>query len=717
MLFHDSLLFYPTQYEGGEQHRNVFYCGPLPNQQLLQFIPWIIQHIGKRFYIIGSDYIYPREMTGHIRFLVELHGGTIVGEHYSELGNLTFRKILREILELKPDVVFSTLVGDSVIAFYQQYHQFGLRQPIASPITAESEVAAISSEHAIGHYTTFPYFSSVQTKENQSFLSEYRRTYGTDIVSSAMENSYNCVFFLAEALQKAKAIDTASLRRSLPGISIQAPQGRITVDKTNHHLSLMSRIGRVNSNGQFDILWESEEPVQPIPFYTNPMKSKQEHYPLDIDKLQEKIAPYEALIEELKKATHFLPYTFAFFDNQGLLLSVFSHEESGKWKISSILNPGTNCLACPPLKHSGIGLALSGHLVSIVSGREHGSSELSDWISIGIPVQGDVGSLQGVLGVLIEEQSFEQKLLDTLVGFLSYIVKTCTTLFEQTRNHVFLQQILNHVAQTIPDSLYVMKEGKIVYLNESAEKLLHEKQESIPNLLTYVCDNLPSEIKTVLKKESSNEMLEVRVTPAENHALVCMKRLNLFAADTEVNLENTTHEHRKLIGSSERFLKVMTLVKSAAKTTSSVIILGESGTGKELFARAIHNESDRSGNPFVAINCAAISRELISAELFGYVDGAFTGAKKGGSPGKFEAANGGTLCLDEIGDMPLELQATLLRVLQEKEVTRVGGHTSIPVDVRVIAATNKNITKELAPNGSFRSDLYYRLNVFTIELP
>ncbi|RNB84506.1 AAA family ATPase [Brevibacillus fluminis] len=715
---HDALLFYPTQYEGGEQHKNVWYCGPLPNQQLLHFIPWIIENLGKRFYLIGSDYLYPREMTGHIRYLVESNNGSIVGEHYSELGNQMYQKVLRDIAERKPDVVFSTLVGDSVIAFYQQYHQFGFKKPIASAITAESEVAAISSEHAVGHYTTFPYFSSVQTRENQSFLTEYRRTYGTDIVSSAMENAYNCVFLLAEALNKTRVIDTAHLRRSLPGISIQAPQGKITVDKSNHHLWLTSRIGRVGANGQFTIVWESEEPIQPVPFYTNPTLEKMEYDPIDHDLLQEKLAPFEQLIEELKKGTTFLPYTFALFDSQGLLLAVFSHEETAKWRISSLLQPGSNCWSTPPLKYSGIGLALSGHLVATVRGEEHSAAELADWISIGIPVQGDVGSLQGVLGVFLESQEAgETKQVDMITGFLTYLVKTSTNLIEQRKSGRSLQQTLDTVAQLIPDSLYVMQEGKIIYQNEAAQRLLDEKHESLPNLLQYVCDNLPSETKTVLKKESADEVLEVRVTPAENHALVCLKRLPLFAADSERSMSAANPLQKKLVGTSEPFLQAMTLVKSAAKTNASVLILGESGTGKELFARAIHNESERSGHPFVAINCAAISRELISAELFGYVDGAFTGAKKGGSPGKFEAANGGTLFLDEIGDMPLELQATLLRVLQEKEVTRVGAHSSIPVDVRVIAATNRAIHQEMMQNNSFRGDLYYRLNVFTIELP
>jgi|GEM_PF-65969 len=717
---YDSLLLYPTQYEGGEQHKNVFYFGPLPNQQLLHFIPWITQEIGRKFYLIGSDYIYPREMTGHIRYLVESNSGMIVGEHYSELGNQKFSKICREIVESKPDVVFSTLVGESVIAFYQQYHQFGLKQPIASAITAESEVAAISSEYAIGHYTSFPYFSSVETRENHSFLTEYRRTYGTDIVSSAMENAYNCVFLLAEALRKVKNIDTASIRRSLPGISLQAPQGKIIVDKKNQHLWLHSRIGRVTAKGQFDILWESAEPIQPIPFYINPNATNKEPYSNDQDgQLQEKISKFEPLIEELKKATTFLPYTFTLFDNEGMLISVFHHEESAKWKISSILAPGIHCWSCPPLKQSGVGLALSGHLTSIVFGAEHGENELADWMTIGIPVQGEVGSLQGVLGVFIESRhAFEKKQLDVLVGVLSYIVKNCTAVVEQARNYVFYDQLLHDISQLIPECLFVIRDGKMVFLNQSAQKLLGENQDTIYNLLHYVSNNLPSETKTVIKKESSGELLEARVTPADGFTYVYVKHFHTNGNDSQMSVTDKKRIMAKdIIGSNDSFLKAVALVKSAAKTNSNVLILGESGTGKELFARAIHNESSRRDKPFVALNCAAIPRDLINAELFGYVDGAFTGAKKGGNPGKFEVANGGTLFLDEIGDMPLELQATLLRVLQEKEVSRVGGHTTIPIDVRVIAATNKHISQEIAYQGSFRSDLYFRLNVFTLELP
>ena len=171
-----------------------------------------------------------------------------------------------------------------------------------------------------------------------------------------------------------------------------------------------------------------------------------------------------------------------------------------------------------------------------------------------------------------------------------------------------------------------------------------------------------------------------------------------------------------IIGNSEKMAQAKFIGRRASQTNSNVLILGESGTGKELFAHAIHNDSNRKYAPFVKVNSAAIPSELLESELFGYEEGAFTGAKKGGKIGKFELANGGSIFLDEIGDMPLKMQAKLLRVLQERELERVGGNQVIKVDVRVIAATNANL-KELIAQGKFREDLYYRLNVMTIEIP
>jgi len=170
-----------------------------------------------------------------------------------------------------------------------------------------------------------------------------------------------------------------------------------------------------------------------------------------------------------------------------------------------------------------------------------------------------------------------------------------------------------------------------------------------------------------------------------------------------------------IVGDSPAFLNTLSMAKTISGSDSTVLLLGESGTGKDIFAQAIHNASSRSKGPFVAINCAAIPRDLIATELFGYTEGAFTGAKRGGSPGKFELADRGTLFLDEIGEMPPELQSMLLRVLEQKTLTRVGGTGIIPVDVRIITATNKDLLNEVL-NGNFRRDLYYRLNVVNIEL-
>lgn len=188
-----------------------------------------------------------------------------------------------------------------------------------------------------------------------------------------------------------------------------------------------------------------------------------------------------------------------------------------------------------------------------------------------------------------------------------------------------------------------------------------------------------------------------------------IKNYNKINSEHKIYLEN-------IIGTSYVINKVKEEALMAAKTSSTVLITGESGTGKELFARAIHNHSNRSQNPFIAVNCAAIPDNLLESELFGYEEGAFTGAKKGGSLGKFELAHKGTIFLDEIGDMSLHLQAKLLRVLQEKEVDKLGSKKNISIDVRIIAATNKDLEK-MVIKGTFREDLYYRLNVIPIALP
>lgn len=188
-------------------------------------------------------------------------------------------------------------------------------------------------------------------------------------------------------------------------------------------------------------------------------------------------------------------------------------------------------------------------------------------------------------------------------------------------------------------------------------------------------------------------------------------------ADPEDSAQDSTAKYSfdNIIGANPTTLAAVKMAQKAAQTDSNVLIIGESGTGKELFAHAVHSASPRSSRPFVTINCAAIPSELLESELFGYEHGAFSGARRQGKKGKFELAHTGTIFLDEIGDMPLEMQAKLLRVLQEKELDRVGGDKTIKIDVRVIAATNYDIESRVQ-EGKFRGDLYYRLNVMRLNL-
>jgi transcriptional regulator with PAS, ATPase and Fis domain len=178
----------------------------------------------------------------------------------------------------------------------------------------------------------------------------------------------------------------------------------------------------------------------------------------------------------------------------------------------------------------------------------------------------------------------------------------------------------------------------------------------------------------------------------------------------------TKYDYSDIWSKSEKFQALLDKARNFAKTEMNILITGESGTGKELFAHSIHRNSPRRDGPFVPVNFAGLSESLIESELFGYEDGAFTGAKRGGKIGLFEQAHGGTIFLDEIGDTPLNVQSRLLRVLQEKEVMRVSGSKIVPVNVRVIAATNKNLNEAIA-NNKFREDLYYRINTLAIKIP
>lgn len=210
----------------------------------------------------------------------------------------------------------------------------------------------------------------------------------------------------------------------------------------------------------------------------------------------------------------------------------------------------------------------------------------------------------------------------------------------------------------------------------------------------------------------------VSVCPLEQGGVIVSVRENRRIREITRRLIGTQARYTfdTIQGTSRAIQDALHLGRIASRGDATTLILGESGTGKELFAQAIHNASERCSGPFVAVNCGAIPRDLVQSELFGHVEGAFTGSARGGSAGKFELADGGTIFLDEIGDMSFDAQVSLLRVLQEGEVTRVGAKNSRPVDVRIIAATHRNLSQAVA-EGAFREDLYYRLNVLNLTVP
>lgn len=306
------------------------------------------------------------------------------------------------------------------------------------------------------------------------------------------------------------------------------------------------------------------------------------------------------------------------------------------------------------------------------------------------------------------------------------------------------EQIINLLAERV---VIVDRDGIILYINKgycefigtTVEKALGRNvQDVIANSRMHIVAKTGEKELAALQPINGSEMIANRFPLFENGEVVGALGTVMFRSPEEWRMYKSKIQHlveelkyyqtkvqrdmkskysfHDLIGNSSVFLAAKKLAERISDSNSSVLLIGESGTGKELFAQAIHDNSVRCSSPFVAINCASIPEHLLESELYGYEEGAFTGAKKGGKMGQFENANRGTLFLDEIGDMPLSMQSKLLRVLQEKEVQRIGGNKSISVDVRVIAATHRDLEK-MVEDGEFRQDLYYRLNVIKIDIP
>lgn len=316
---------------------------------------------------------------------------------------------------------------------------------------------------------------------------------------------------------------------------------------------------------------------------------------------------------------------------------------------------------------------------------------------------------------------------------VSEAISTAQTINQERTKTLVIQSVLNNT----PDAIFAVdNEGCITALNDQAYHICHIPSQEKPygKKLDRYCPDIGWE-QVILSRTESEKLQRffgslyfVRCRPIltdENCAgalITVMAADKIRAAETKIRKELTTkgltakYSFDNIIGVSPALKRAVSIAYKYSQVDANVLLVGETGTGKELFAHSIHRASKRSHQPFVAVNCAALPENLLESELFGYVEGAFSGASKGGKIGLFELAHKGTIFLDEIGELPIALQAKLLRVLQEKEIRRIGDDRVVPVDVRVISATNIDIEKQISTR-EFRADLFYRLNLLNLQAP
>jgi branched-chain amino acid transport system substrate-binding protein len=268
----NGLLWYPTLYEGFEYSPNIIYTGAAPNQNSVELVDFLLANYGARFYMIGSDYIYPRESNRIVRELLRQRNGEVVGEHYLDLGARPseFRLLMRDVANTGPDVIFSTVVGQATAYLYQAFATAGFDPaviPIASLTTSEAEVKLMGADVACGHITAAPYFESVATPHNRSFVKRYKKRFGdSEPTNLCVEAAYFQVQIFAKALTEANTMNPDILRPFILGSEFDAPQGRIAIDRESSHTNLWSRLGRANDRGQFDLIKESQQAVKPDPY-------------------------------------------------------------------------------------------------------------------------------------------------------------------------------------------------------------------------------------------------------------------------------------------------------------------------------------------------------------------------------------------------------------------------------------------------------------------
>lgn len=271
-----GLLFYPTLYEGFEFSANCIYSGAAPNQNSIGLARYLMQNYGERFYLIGSNYVFPYESNRIIRDYISSHGGKVLEERYIPLsaGEEDIAPIIADIRKNSPSVIISTVVGEATATFYRACRKARFDpdvMPIGSLTTGEPEVAAIGAAAAEGHYTSAPYFQSIRSPENERFVAAYQAKFGPNApMSSCTEAAYFQVHLFARAVERAGSATIADVKEALPGCLFVAPQGPVRVDRENNHTYLWPRIGRVGADGQFQVVEESAAPVKPDPYLITP---------------------------------------------------------------------------------------------------------------------------------------------------------------------------------------------------------------------------------------------------------------------------------------------------------------------------------------------------------------------------------------------------------------------------------------------------------------
>ncbi|MBE9019506.1 urea ABC transporter substrate-binding protein [Chroococcidiopsis sp. CCALA 051] len=268
----DHMLWYPVQYEGQECSKNIFYTGAAPNQQIEPSVDWLLQNKGKEFFLVGSDYVFPRTANTVIKAQLAAKGGKVVGEDYLPLGNTEVTPIITKIRQALPNggIIYNTLNGDSNVAFFKQLQGAGMnpdKYPSMSVSIAEEEVRAIGPDYLKGHYAAWNYFQTVESAANKKFVEAFKKKYGEDrVTNDPMEAAYIAVYLWKQAVEKAgTADDLAKVRTAAYGQTLDAPEGKVTLNK-NHHISKVVRIGEVRDDGLFEIVYSTDKAVAPLPW-------------------------------------------------------------------------------------------------------------------------------------------------------------------------------------------------------------------------------------------------------------------------------------------------------------------------------------------------------------------------------------------------------------------------------------------------------------------